>query len=283
MLAAASALSYGALGVLAKLAYADGWQTAPLLAVRFGLAALCVAPFALLAKGPWRGFCLAFLVGGLGYVATTALYFPSIRYLPAAVASFLLFLAPVFVVVLAHFTLHERMGWRGVTGLALALGGLVLTTLGAWTGDLSLVGILFAVGSACTYAVSVVVGRRIAQTLPWHRSALGVTLGACAAYTIFSAATGRLDGPDTSIGWLWALGIGTLATGLPLALWFAALSRIGASETSVIGTLEPVSTLALAAIFLAEVPGVSGIAGGLLIVVAAAVVAWQTPTLAPHE
>jgi drug/metabolite transporter (DMT)-like permease len=87
LLAATAALAYGSLGVFAKLAYAEGWNVPSLLAVRFLLASLTILPFALAARGAtWQGFGGAFLVGAIGYTSTTALYFPSIRFLPAAVA-----------------------------------------------------------------------------------------------------------------------------------------------------------------------------------------------------
>ncbi|MFP5380537.1 MAG: hypothetical protein ACLGHP_12475, partial [Vicinamibacteria bacterium] len=84
LLAGGSALAYGSLAVLAKLAYAEGWNVPSLLAARFGVAALALAPF-IAGGGAWRGFGGAFLLGAVGYATTTALYFPSLRLLPAAV------------------------------------------------------------------------------------------------------------------------------------------------------------------------------------------------------
>src|SRR5581483_11322663 len=254
LLAAASAVAYGSLGVLTKLAYAEGWNVPSLLAARFGVAALVVLPFALARRGPWRGFGAGFLVGALGYASTTALYFPSIRLLPAALASFLLYLAPPIVAVLA-------------------LGGLALMASGAATGEASGLGVLLAVGSAVAYALTTLASRRVAGALHWTRASLAVALGAFASYLAFSLATRQLAIPRSPAGLLDALGIGTLAGGVALSLFMMALPRIGASRTSVISTLEPVSTLALGAFVLGEVPGWLGLLGGLLIVVAAALVA----------
>ncbi len=273
LLAAASAVAYGSLGVLTKLAYAEGWNVPSLLAARFGVAALVVLPFALARRGPWRGFGAGFLVGALGYASTTALYFPSIRLLPAALASFLLYLAPPIVAVLSYLLLRERMGAWGVAALVLALGGLALMASGAATGEASGLGVLLAVGSAVAYALTTLASRRVAGALHWTRASLAVALGAFASYLAFSLATRQLAIPRSPAGLLDALGIGTLAGGVALSLFMMALPRIGASRTSVISTLEPVSTLALGAFVLGEVPGWLGLLGGLLIVVAAALVA----------
>lgn len=274
LLAAASATAYGCLGVFTKLAYAEGWSVPSLLTVRFGLAGAVLLPFALRgARASWRELGGGFLVGALGYTVTTALYFPSVRHLPAAVASFLLFLAPVFVALLARVLFQERLGARGVAALGLAVAGLALLASGAFTGALSVPGVLLAAGSAVTYSLTVLASRRLAGRVPWAQAAVSVCAGAAACYLTFSAATGRLAFPPSAAGWAYAAGIGIIATGLALGLFFMALPRIGASRTATIGTLEPVATLVLAAAFIGEIPPWTGILGGLLIVGAAGLVA----------
>lgn len=281
LLAAASALTYGSLAVLAKLAYAEGWNVPSLLVARFLSASLVLLPLALLATGSWRGFGGGLLVGAVGFAGTTALYFPALQHLPAAIASFLLYLAPVFVALLSWLLLRERLTPRVLLALALALGGLLLMASGAVTGDLSVLGVLLALGSALTYSFTVMGGRHLVAGIAWSRAALGTCLGALLSYLLFTALTGTLHVPPSRPGLLYALGIGVLATGVPLSLFYAALPRIGASRTSLVLTLEPVSTLVLAAVFLAEVPAWSGVAGGLLIVGAAAMVSMGEAAPAP--
>lgn len=283
LLAAASALAYGSLGVFAKLAYAEGWNIPSLLSFRFLFAALTVLPLALYVGGGWRGFHVAVALGALGYVATTALYFPSLQHLPAAIAGFLLYLSPVVVVLLAALFLHERITMRMTLALGLALLGLGVMSSGALRGSLSPIGILYALGSAVAFGITLVFSKRSALDMHWSRLSLGVGLGASATYFAFSLLSGRFEIPSGGEAFLWAAALGVVGTGIPLALFFAALARTGASQVSVISTLEPVSTLVLAAIFLNEVPDELGILGGVLILVAAAIVASQAPTAAPHE
>jgi len=279
LLAAASAVSYGCLAVLAKLAYGEGWNVPSLLTARFLLAGLVVLPLALLpsAGGSWRGAGRAFLVGAVGYAGTTALYFPSIRYLPAAVASFLLYLSPPLVALLSWLLFRERIGWRGVGALALALAGLAMLSAGALSGSQSLMGVALAAGSAVVFSGTVVASRHAIRDLAWPRATLMVCAGAFTSYLTFSVTTGQLRIPASTPGILYALGIGTLATGVALSLFMAALPLIGASRTALVSTLEPVSTLVIAAVWLREVPDALGIAGGLLIVGAAAMVAAAQP------
>lgn len=283
VLAVAAAVCFGSLGVFAKLAYAEGWNVPSLLTARFGLAALVIAPFAMRARSSWDHFGAAFLIGAIGYTATTALYFPSFRYVPVAVASFLLYLAPAIVAVLAAMFLRERLGRRGLLALAFTLAGLALLASGAFTGALSAIGVALAAGSAVSYAATTVAGRKVAQKMPWSHLSLGVSLGAFTSYLLFASATHQLELPPGRDAIFWALGLGILATGVALSLFFAALGHASASQVSVISTLEPVSTLILAAIVLVEIPTWFGIAGGALIIVGAAIIAWDEPIAVPHE
>lgn len=282
-LAAASAITYGSLGVFAKLAFAEGWNIPSLLAARFLFAGLTVLPFALAAGGGWRGMGAAFAIGAIGYASTTALYFPSVARLPAAVASFLLYLSPVLVALLSWLVLRERLHTRGIVALAIAVAGLALLASGAWRGTLDVLGVLLGFGSAVAFAFTVVANRNVAQRMRWARLSLGVCAGAMTSYLVFSLATRQLEVPATPRAILWAACLGVIGTGIPLALFMGALARAPASQVSTISTLEPVSTLVLAAVFLAEVPDALGAAGGLLIVVAAAIIASQSAVVAPHE
>lgn len=282
LIAAVSAMAYGSLAVLTKLAYDEGWNVPSLLVARFGLASLVILPFALRQPFSRRGMVGGLLVGGIGYAGTTALYFPSLLHLDAAMSSFLLYLAPVLVAVLSTLLLRERIDARLLVALGLAIAGLAIIASGAWTGRMPPLGVALAAGSAVVYAFTVVASRRLVADVPWAQSSLWVVVGAFLTYVVFSTASGQLAVPRSTPGLLYALGIGTLATGFALSLFFIALDRIGAARTSVISTLEPVSTLVLAAIFLQENPGFAGILGGMLITAGAALVASAAPPAA-HE
>jgi drug/metabolite transporter (DMT)-like permease len=277
LFAVSAAVCFGSLAIFAKLAYEEGWNVPSLLFVRFLLASLVLLPFALFARSPPRLFGAAFLIGAIGYTTITALYFPSIRLLPAAVASFLLYLAPAIVALLAAIFLHERLGRRGLAALGLALLGLGTLSSGALTGTLSPLGVALATGSAVAYALTTVLARNVAPRMPWSHLSLGISLGAATSYFLFSIATHQLSIPDSTRGLVWAAGIGILATAVSLTLFLMALARTGAAEVSVISTLEPVSTLVLAIFVLGEMPSWTGVIGGSLIVTAAAVIASQVP------
>lgn len=275
ILAAASAVCYGALGVLAKLAYAEGWNVPTLLSARFLLAGLTVLPFALRRGGSWRGAGAAFLVGAVGYATTTAFYFPAIALLHPGVAAFLLYLAPPIVALLGWLLFRERVGWVALAAMGLALAGLALLGAGALRGSLPWSGVLLGALAGVAFGCTVVASRHAVRDLAWPRATLAISAGAFASYLSYSLVSGSLHVPASVPGYLYVLGIGTLATGVALSLFMAALQRIGASRTALISTLEPVSTLAIAAFVFTDFPDAWALAGGALILVAAALVATE--------
>ncbi len=281
-LAIAAASAFGGVGVFAKLAFAQGWDLTPMLGFRFLVAALVLLPFALQASGGWRGFHKAVALGMFGYVAMTMLYFSSFRELPAAAASFMLYLAPVFVAVYAWFLEGRfKIGWVG--GLLSSTLGLAFMFGGAFTGVLSGVGILLAGGSAIVYAGLFIIGKRILGEVPPARVALGICSGACVGYLFIATLQGTIFDPRSLTAWGIVIGLGVASTAVALLLFYAALARAPSTQVAIISTLEPVATLAFAYVLLGETLHMLGLFGGFCILLGAVMVAVEprgTPAIA---
>lgn len=131
--------------------------------------------------------------------------------------------------------------------------------------DISTAGILFALGSAASFAVYLLAsGRAVTRTDPMVNGAW-VAAGASLSLTVQGLATGGLRHPGAD--WWIMLGNG-LATAAAFSLLFAALVRLGASRTAVVMTLEAFSAVVLGALLLGETIGPVQLAGGLGILVA---------------
>lgn len=90
------------------------------------------------------------------------LFFWGLARVPMAQAIALTFIAPLIALVLAAFTLHERVGPRTVSGSLLAFGGVGVIMLGQLNADLgarALVGSGAIILSALCYAVNIVLMR----------------------------------------------------------------------------------------------------------------------------
>ena len=125
----ASAIAFGAMGVLGKLAYENGATVGTLLSVRFALAAavfwVIVGPRAL--RGiPRRDIVLALALGACGYAAQAGGYFAALERIDVSVLALLIYTYPAIVAAAAVAIGRERLDSRKLWALVFVLVGLVL-------------------------------------------------------------------------------------------------------------------------------------------------------------
>ena len=268
----ASAIAFGAMAIFARFAYADGVDTWTLLALRFAIAAACLFALAKLAGHALpRGRDLAggVAMGGAGYAMQAATFFSALKFAPAGLVALLLYLHPALVAVLAALFLHERMTRTKLVALALALAGLTLTVAPALAGGTGAfpqlpLGVALGVAAASVYAIYIVAGTRLTSRVPALALSAVIATSAAVVFVGVAAMLGP-RWPSTPSGWAAVVAIAIVSTVLPISLFFAGLSRIGATQASTLSTVEPVVTIALAALLLDERIAPVQLAGGALI------------------
>jgi drug/metabolite transporter (DMT)-like permease len=80
-------------------------------------------------------------------------------------------------------------------------------------------------------------------------------------------------------GFAWLGGLALVSTVGAIALFFAGLRRVGPTAASILSTLEPVVTVALAFVVFGESLGPVQLAGGALVLLAVLAVPAPQPTL----
>lgn len=270
---------FGSLAIYGKVADRMGIPLTELLAIRFGVAAALLWLLAIARRDRlwwgWRSGGLALM--GLLYVGQAATYFSSLRTLPAAVTSILLYLYPAIVVVLAAAFLGERLTRMRITALALAIAGVfaVVDPLAA-RGSLDGAGLLFGLSTAAIYATYILTGRVLLRAVPAVVATAGIATAAGAALGLAGLTSGQLH-PLTGAGWALSTSMAVVATAIPATLFLAGLARIGATRAAIISTLEPATTVVLAAIVLGEDLGPVRLLGGAMILAAAVIAARNVP------
>jgi drug/metabolite transporter (DMT)-like permease len=274
---AAAGVLYGTLVILAKLAYATGIAPLPLLVLRYGLAAalmwgaLAVARPKLLALPP-RARALG-LALGLLYAAQSFAYFWGFRTVSAATTGILFNTFPLWVAVLAAAFLRERLTPAVAGAMALGVAGTWLTSgVGSGVGAVDPYGATLILAAAFGYATYVVAARRTTADLPSESVAAHVFLGSAGGFVAAAALTGSLPLGAALDSVAFAAALAVVATLLPIVLFLKGLRLIGASRAGVIGTLEPVVTVALAAAVLGDALSVLQWVGGGLVVAASLIV-----------
>ena len=113
--------------------------------------------------------------------------------------------------------------------------------------------------AALTYTVYILVGDRL-EVPPLALAAL-VCCGATLTFGLASIPRGGPDLAFSADGWLAIGGIVLVSTVGAILTFFAGLARVGPSAASILSTLEPVVTVALAAVAFGESLGAAA-AGG---------------------
>jgi drug/metabolite transporter (DMT)-like permease len=269
----ASATAFGAMGVLGKLAYDDGATVGTLLATRFGLAALLfwVLTAAAGATGEIRALSacdvmIALALGACGYAAQAGAYFAALARMDAGLLSLLVYAFPAIVAVTAVVLGRERMDARRLAALVLASGGLVLVLTSAGRGKLDPVGTALGLAAALVYSAYILVSASIAERMRPRVFSTLVCSGAAVTLTAGSALLGELrPGELTVAGWGWLACLALVSTVAAVSLLFAGIARVGPTVASILSTVEPVVTVALAFLVFGEVLGPLQLLGGGLV------------------
>jgi drug/metabolite transporter (DMT)-like permease len=279
LLTALSAVFFGSLAIYGKFADRMNITTTELLAIRFGLAALILWIVAVLRRERlwWGRRSLGLVLMGLLYVGQAEAYFTSLKTVPAAVTSILLYLYPVIVMVLAALFLGESLTRTRLAALAIAGVGVfaVIDPLSAH-GSIDSAGVLFGLATAGIYATYILTGRALMRDVP----AVVATAVIATTAGITLAAGGLASGQMRVLsagGFALAGSMAVVATAIPATLFLAGLARIGATRAAIISTLEPATTVVLAALLLGESLGGVRLLGGAIVLGAAVMVA-RTPS-----
>ncbi|MDP9384220.1 MAG: DMT family transporter [Actinomycetota bacterium] len=275
-----AAAGFGAMGILAKLAYGAGLGVTGLLLARFALAGvllwLLVAARRVALRGLGRSLALGLVLGGAGYAFEAGLFFAALERIDASLASLLLYAYPAFVTIGALLLGRGRPSAHRWFALALASAGLVLV-LGAGDGTADPLGVALALGSAVACATYILGSERLSRRLPPLAFAACVSTGAALPF----GAAAALGGGPTGLGalpaegWLWIVAIAVVSTVIPIAAFFGGLARVGSSSASLLSTVEPPVTVVLAVLVFGEALGWPQVLGGALVLSGAVLVVEQ--------
>jgi drug/metabolite transporter (DMT)-like permease len=273
LLVAFSAAGFGAMPIFARQAYAAGVDQYGILLPRFVIAAMLLALLAVVRKSRMprgRHVVALALLGGVGYVGQSMLYYTALHHASAGLVALLLYAFPFIVAVLAAVFLRERLGPRHLVALPIAAVGLALTIGG---GSGSPLGVALGLGAALIYSLYIVGGTHVMRQVdPLVASSI---VCAAAATSLAAIALGRAAAglpvalPQDLSGWVPVALIALVSTVLAITAFLVGLKWLGASLTSVLSTLEPVVSVMLGALVLHET--VSGLqaAGGAIVIAAA--------------
>jgi drug/metabolite transporter (DMT)-like permease len=282
-----SAAAFGAMAIFGKLAYDEGVEVGDLLLVRFACAALLLLAVAF-ATGALRGLsrrsvAIGLAMGGIGYAAQSGLFFAALERMDASLLALILYTYPALVVAGAVALGRERATPRRIVALIVALAGVSLVLAGAASGKLDALGAAMGFAAALVYTGYILIGDRVTTGIPLIALVALVCTGATATFAAASVVRGGVELGYGGVGWAAVAGIVLVSTVGAILAFFAGLARVGPSTASILSTLEPVVTVALAAAAFGESLSAVQLAGGALVLSAVVVMQWPARAGALRE
>jgi drug/metabolite transporter (DMT)-like permease len=281
-----AAVGFSGKGVIIKLAYRYGVDATTLLALRMVFS----APFFLLlawwagrgggqqplSRADARGVVI---LGLIGYYLASYFDFLGLQYITAALERLLLFVHPTFVVLLSAVLFKRRITRRDVIAIVLSYVGIALVfghDLATQPGNVAL-GAFWVLLSALLYAAYLLGSGRLVGRVGSLRFASYAGLVSSVAVVVHYLVTrdpALIVSQPAPVYWLSIL-MAVVSTVMPIVLMSEGIRRIGASHASIVGSVGPIATIALGAIFLGEAITAFQVAGAALVLAGALAISLQ--------
>jgi drug/metabolite transporter (DMT)-like permease len=173
---------------------------------------------------------------------------------------------PIFVAVVSHFYLGERIGRGTLVGIALAFVGVATIAFSdAGVSGVSLLGDLLAMIGAIMLGLYILAGRRLRQSLDLvsYVTPVYATSAVTLALASLASGTSLWPYPRSELLLFLAIAIVPMIFGHTVYNW--TLKWLSAPLVSISLLGEPVGATILAYLLLDEVPSVLALSGGVLI------------------
>ena len=242
-------------------------------AFQAGLRSLCAAPL-VLAYAVFRkkrlsvrdGTLLPGILCGLFFATEFVLLFYGLSLTSVARASILFYTMPVWLAIVAHFVLGERLSLMRVIGLALALSGVSLALGSGVGGGVSLIGDLMCLLAAFFWMGIALIARisRLRTAAPEMQLIYQLVVSA-PVLLLISMAPGQFAFAMTTNLWLvfviQVVGVATIA----YLAWFWVLSIYPASDMASFGFLAPMFGVFFGWVILGEALQITDLAALVLV------------------
>ena len=243
----AAAFFWGIMPMFAKLALNSGSDGLTSAAMRAYIAAVMYIVYGLI-TGAFKRFSPRhipfFLLNGFCSITVMYLgYLKALEYIPAAMASALVYTAPCFVIIFSRIIYREPITKVKATAVAMTFLGclLVVKMYDPASVGTNLKGILLALAAGIGYSTLTLFGRRGLSRYDAQINSIMPAIGGALCFFFFKPPwTVSITNVNMLIGFI---GIGALGGFLPFLLYLQGMKcGVEGGNASVIATIEPVIT-----------------------------------------
>ena len=267
-------VTYGLNPLFAKPLLSMGVSVDTMLACRYLIAVFILGVWLVFRKESlkvnkaqmWRLCILGFL-----FAMSSMLLFLSYNYIPAGLATTIVFLYPV-IVALIMVLLKVYPTWQVWLSILMTFVGVVILSRPSGNMTLNITGLSLAAGSAIAYALYLIVvnrSRRLRTVTSLVLTFYALLIGSV-VFLIHSVISGGefMAGLDGWYCWINLICLAVFPTLVSLLTLAMATRIIGPTRTSVLGVFEPVTAIAVGTIFFGESLTLNIIIGVIITLVA---------------
>ena len=242
-----SGITYGMNPLFGVPVLNKGLDVNSLLFYRYGMAVLLMLVFMLIAgkqlRISWKQFGLMIIVGTLFTLCSITLFI-SYKFIPSGIATSVLYVYPIMVAVIMMF-FGQRPSWQTWISIFAGVAGAVLLSLNGEGGLIDWRGIVLVVLSGLCYTLFIIIVNQSKEvkalpnlTLKFYCFLIGTIV-----LFFFTKCGMSLNRMPATWCWLNVIGLAILPTALATITLAAATKAIGATKTSVMGILEPLTAI----------------------------------------
>ena len=272
--AVTAAVTFGLNPLFGLKLYAENLTVPTVLFYRFFLAALMVGILMLIQKKsfvlPKTHILMNFFLAACLAGTSLGLFF-SFQKMDAGIASTILFTYPVIVVVIMSVFFREKLNFYIVLGILLSLAGVIVLCKTSGGAVVSIAGLSLALLSAAAYAVYIVI---VKQTRLHELQAETITFYALLfSLPFFMLTPGYSVMLPCKMNVMINLALLAFLPGfISLYLTAVGLKYIGATQTAILGALEPLTAVCIGIFIFKEAFTIQLAIGIILIITAVTIV-----------
>jgi len=242
-----SGITYGMNPLFGVPVINKGLDVNSLLFYRYGVATLLMLAYMLVARKTirisWKQFGLMTILGILFTGCSIAL-FEAYKYIPSGVATSILYVYPIMV-ALIMMLFGQFPTWQTWVSIFAGVAGAVLLSIKGGGGFIDWKGIALVVISGLCYTLFIVIVNQSKQvkaipnlTMTFYCFFIGsLMLFALSGFGV------KLNPVPDTVSWLNVLGLAVLPTAVATITLAASTKAVGATKTSVLGILEPLTAI----------------------------------------
>lgn len=266
-----AALGFAALPIFIKYGYNVGLTTEVMLFLRFLIASALLSFIMLVNK---KGLHMnksdlpKLVVHGLVFFGSSYCYTLAIKHMSASVTNILLYTYPLMVVLMATMIFKEKVSLVKALTLLLSFLGclMVIDVIHTSMHQISMLGILYGIGSAIFYAIYNINGQYLSKTLEPVTISTYTSVVCLFATMVIYPPVNIFAAHSFQAMCIVGLGTAILSTIIPLFCYQKGISLLGASQASILSNIEPVIATVLAFLILGETLSVIQLSGAFLII-----------------